>query len=515
MRYSTLVELLRAAAAAWPINVAVGARDRDLVLRYRELDGLVSELAAEIRRRGVGEGDTVVVLSDNCVELVLALFASISAGAAVALVDPARAPHEIASMTRAVGAKATLAPAHIDTASGAPPWKLDVPRSGRPRATLVGPAVASPRGPAVAPRRPDDVALLLFTAGTTSAPKVVPLTHANVCASLAGICETYRLSSDDATLLVMPLFHGHGLIGGLLSTLATGGAAHLPRARRFSASAFWPEMIDARATWYTAVPTIHQILLARAAAEYPKDHPPHLRFIRSSSAPLATTVLRELEATFGAPVIPAYGMTETAHQISSNPLPSVGPREPSSVGVATGGEIAIVGADGAIAGVNVLGEVCVRGPAVTGGYLDAPDASRASFVGGWFHTGDLGCQDENGYLFLRGRIKEMINRGGEKISPSAIDAVLSANPKVEEAMSFGAPDDKYGEEVAAAVILKPGQRASARELEEYSLARLSAFEVPKRFYFVDDFPRTAKGVGDRRKLAEMLVGGGRREARGS
>jgi oxalate---CoA ligase len=515
MSFRTLCELLHDSARTWRDKVAIGTADLRLARSYGDLDVLTADVATQLRRLGVRESDVIAIFSDNCVEFALALFAVASAGATLAPLDPALIPSEIVSRLAAVEAKATLVPARlfdrfVTVSPRSTAFRLSLERSaGRAQATIAG-ADRTTTGDRVAraTRSPDegDVALLMFTAGTTSAAKVVPLTHANVCASIEGICGTYRLSPDDATLLVMPLFHGHGLVAGLLATLASGGAAYVPSGGRFSASAFWKAMVDVRATWYTAVPTIHQILLARAKAEYPKDRPPRLRFIRSCSAPLATTVLRDLESTFFAPVIDAYGMTETAHQAASNPLPTEGRSKASSVGLATGVEIRILGSDGHVVDAGVIGEVCVRGAAVTSGYLDNPEANAKSFVDGWFHSGDLGYEDRDGYLFLTGRIKEIINRGGEKISPGKVDAVLLSNPKVQDATSFGVPDQKYGEEIAAAVILKPGQSASEQELERYAHAKLSAFEVPKRFYFVTDFPRTAKGTNDRRKLAAMFTG---------
>ena len=517
MGVRTLQDMLHGAARDRPRKVAVGTADRALELSYGELEALASRLATQLRGLGVGESDTVAVFSDNCVELVLALFAVTSAGAAAALLDPLLAPPEIAARVTALGARATLVPEHLRDrfVAASPPsavWVLSLDRStGRVQPAIVAREARAPGELTVAgaARRAGEggVALLMFTGGTTSRPKIVPLTHANVTASVDGICATYRLSHDDATLLVMPLFHGHGLIAGLLATLATGGSAYIPPSGQFSASGFWPAMVDVKATWYTAVPTIHQILLARAGGEYPRGDPPKLRFIRSCSAALSATVMSEVEAAFSTPVIQAYGMTETAHQAGSNPLPMDGPSKPSSVGLGTGLEIRVCGLDGHAVGAGAAGEVCVRGAAVTSGYVDEPEANAASFVGGWFHTGDLGYQDADGYLFLTGRSKEIINRGGEKISPEKVDGVLLSNPKVQDALSFGVPDAKYGEEIVAAVTLKPGQRASEQELERYSRAQLSAFEVPKHFYFVEDLPRTAKGTGDRRKLAAMFASG--------
>jgi Acyl-CoA synthetases (AMP-forming)/AMP-acid ligases II len=254
-------------------------------------------------------------------------------------------------------------------------------------------------------------------------------------------------------------------------------------------------------TWYTAVPTIHRILLNRASHEYPKSSPVPLRFIRSCSAPLDEELAAATTATFGAPMISAYGMTETCHQLSSNPLPVNGPNKTPSVGLATGVEIRIVDESGRDVPSGGVGEIWVRGATVTPGYLNNPEANSASFVDGWYRSGDLGSKDEDGYIFLGGRLKEMINRGGEKISPRDVDVVLLSHPKVLEAASFGEADKIYGENVQAAVILRPGMQATESELQDYCRTRLSAFEVPQRIHIVANFPRTAKGSTDRNALA--------------
>ncbi len=347
----------------------------------------------------------------------------------------------------------------------------------------------------------DDIALLMFTGGTTGPPKLVPLTHRNIAASIENISSAYALSPNDATLLVMPLFHGHGLIAGLLSTLASGGSAYVPSTGAFSAHLFWPDVLRLGVTWYTAVPTIHRILLNRASHEYPKSSPVPLRFIRSCSAPLDEELAAATTATFRAPMISAYGMTETCHQLSSNPLPVNGPNKTSSVGLATGVEIRIVDENGRDVPSGSVGEIWVRGATVTSGYLNNPEANAASFVDGWYRSGDLGNKDEDGYIFLGGRLKEMINRGGEKISPQDVDEVLLSHPKVLEAASFGEADKFYGENVEAAVILRPGMQATESELQDYCRTRLSAFKVPQRIHLVANFPRTAKGSTDRHALA--------------
>ncbi len=515
---ATLTELLHESASTWPDRIAVSDAADERAITYRELAALVGDLAAALNRHGVGRGDSVAIVSDICIEYVLALFALVTAGACAAPLNPQLSAQQIDSTLGQVRARAAIVPAHLyDDFAGAhtavtlPVWKLAVlpGQDRRFQAAFTGAPLSSHgSGPAEArepdPPRAGDLAIVMLTSGTTAAPKVVPLTHANLLASVNGVRGVYRLTPDDATLLVMPLFHGHGLIAGLLATLASGGAAFMPSGGRFHASRFWPEMAAARATWYTAVPTIHQILLARAGSDYPEGGHPGLRFVRSCSAPLAPAVLRDLETAFSAPVLQAYGMTETAHQVASNPLPADGPDKPASVGTATGVEIQVTRPDGRPASAGGTGEIWIRGAAVTSGYLGNPQATAESFTGGWFHSGDLGHQDADGYLFLTGRIKDIINRGGEKISPAAVDEVLQSNPDVEDALSFGAPDEKYGEEIYAAVVLRPGHAISEDELTDYARARLAAFELPKRIFFVTELPRTGKGTDDRRQLAALL-----------
>src|SRR3954470_7600465 len=515
---STLSEMLHYSAGRWPDRIAVADPTSGRSITYRGLDALVADLTGRLSGHGVNPGDAVAIVSDNCLEYVVALVAVMGTRASAAPVNPALTAPQLVSTLSSLQSRATIVPAHlydglvathgIETAAV---WELALARGpdGQLRAELVA-SRASADGsvgaewPPLAPPLAGDVALLLQTSGTTAAPKVVPLTHGNLLASIDSIRTTYRLTPDDATLLVMPLHHGHGLIAGLLATLGSGGAGYLPSGGRFHAGSFWSDMVTARATWYTAVPTMHQILLARASSDYPTDGYPRLRFVRSCSAPLAPKVLEDLESAFSAPVIPAYGMTETAHQVSSNPLPSDGVDKPASVGLGTGVDIRVTGPGGQPAPSGETGEVWVRGPAVTSGYLDNPAATAESFSGGWFHTGDLGYQDIDGYLFLTGRIKETINRGGEKISPTMVDEVLQSNPDVEDAVSFAVPDEKYGEEIQAAVVLRPGHTLGEDELRQYARSKLSAFEVPKRIFFMADLPRTAKGAGDRRRLATLL-----------
>jgi acyl-CoA synthetase (AMP-forming)/AMP-acid ligase II len=285
--------------------------------------------------------------------------------------------------------------------------------------------------------RPRDVALFLHTSGTTSRPKGVPLSHENLVASLENIKDTYEFTPEDVSLLVMPLFHVHGLMAGLLSPLLSGASVVLPEAGKFSAGTFWQDATEHKVTFYTAVPTMHQILVSRAEQDYPKDNPPPLRVIRSCSSSLAPTTLFQVEKLFGAPVLEAYAMTEASHQMTSNPLPKHGERKPGTVGKPQGSvKVAILDDKCRKLGHGEVGEVCIQGPNVTKGYRNNPKANKEAFAGGWFHTGDQGYLSEDGYLTLTGRIKELINRGGEKISPLEVCYCRCMNEKHSYSRAF-------------------------------------------------------------------------------
>ena len=514
---NNLSELLARHVKERPERTAVGTSDGGIVISYSQLDALVRSAMAQLSSLGLSRGATIALVSDNSVEFVVGLLAVVSSGARVAPLNPKLTLSELSTRLSELSAHAVLAPEHLanklefaDASAGsAARWIMSIESSGG--AYKVRIANGNQKGPAsdvaAGTNVPmgNDIAVVMFTAGTTSSPKLVPLTLRNILASVQSIASGYDLSPDDATLIVMPLFHGHGLIAGLLSTLASGGSAYLPSTGGFSAHLFWPDVVRLGVTWYTAVPTIHRILLNRAPKDYPSSSPVRLRFIRSCSAPLDEELAAATAVTFRAPMISAYGMTESSHQVSSNPLPLHGSNKTSSVGLPTGVEVRIVTEDETDAATGGIGEIWVRGATVTTGYLNNPQANSASFADGWFRSGDIGSRDADGYLFLRGRLKEVINRGGEKISPGDIDAVLLSNPKVLEAASFGESDAMYGENVQAAVILRPGIEATENELRDYCRTKLSAFEVPERIYVVADFPRTAKGSTDRRALAAQFA----------
>jgi acyl-CoA synthetase (AMP-forming)/AMP-acid ligase II len=350
----------------------------------------------------------------------------------------------------------------------------------------------------------DDIALILHTSGSTGRPKRVPLTHAQLSIAAVNVADTYALTPDDVSLCVMPLFHVHGLVASTLGTLATGGTVIVPA--KFNPLSHWRVAESYGATWYSAVPTMHQLLVARAKGNARPAGAGKLRFIRSCSASLAPQLLSDLEECFGAPVLEAYGMTEAAHQMASNPLPPKA-HKPSSVGPNTGTtEIAIMDAAGNLLQSGERGEVVIRGANVIKGYENNPEANASSFTNGWFRTGDQGYLDEDGYLLLTGRLKEMINRGGEKIAPREIDEALLSHPAVDQAVAFGVPHPGWGEEVAAAVVLKEGATATEAELTAHCRERLADFKRPKQIFITQAIPRTATGKIQRSRVAEAFAG---------
>jgi acyl-CoA synthetase (AMP-forming)/AMP-acid ligase II len=468
---------------------------------YAELRGLVEQTADQLRALGLKAGDRVALVALNGPEFLAGYLGACAVGAAVHPLNAQLTPTEvdfavddadIALTIVVAGCEATLVGTRVSRDRTAL-LRLDAGRvviEGTP----LGPHA---EGSAV---EPDADALLLFTSGTTSRPKLVPLTHANLLRSARNVAASYQLTEDDISLCVMPLFHVHGLVASTMATLLTGGTVIAPP--RFSASAFWQQARESGATWYSAVPTIHTILLAGAGDEM-RGAGKQFRFVRSCSSALAAAMQERYESLFEVPVLQAYGMTEAAHQIATNPLPPSA-RKHGSVGVPYGVEVTVLDDDGNQLPRGATGEVSIRGANVTRGYLHNPEANAASFTGGWFRTGDSGYIDAEGYVFLEGRIKELINRGGEKISPHEVDAALLAHPAVQEAVAIAVPHDVYGEEVEAVVALKPGASLEADELIAFAGERLAKFKVPKAIRFVPEVPRSATGKIQRRRLLELL-----------
>jgi acyl-CoA synthetase (AMP-forming)/AMP-acid ligase II len=484
----------------------VGADRRRI--SYAELRAFVIAQCQLLQRSGLRAGDVVALQSTNSIEFVVALLAAARAGIVVAPLDPALPTAERRTRVEMAGARATLIDGR-QRDSGAslgshPAWLLKPNSASAAGATpaqrLVAPHPASAVNKPI-PGLTGRDALIMFTSGTTGKPKMVPWTHDNIAASIAGIINAYQLRPRDATVAVMPLFHGHGLIAALLATLASGGRVLFPALGRFSATTFWDDADTVDATWYTAVPTIHQILLDRAGAELPRGYHGRLRFIRSCSASISPATVQQMEATFEAPVLAAYGMTEATHQASTVLPFDNEPTRVNTVGTPTGLSVRIVDANGKACPVGVTGEIWLSGPTVVRGYLNDSAATASNFVDGWLRTGDLGAVDRHGALSVKGRIKELINRGGEKISPERVEDVLTSHPDVAQAVVFGIPDALYGERVAAVVVTRDGCHL---DLIAYSRGRLADFEIPERIAIADELPLTAKGSVNRGKVAEQF-----------
>jgi acyl-CoA synthetase (AMP-forming)/AMP-acid ligase II len=490
----TLLDLLRPEFGS---RTAVIVPEQNLKISYDALRNQVEEVAGLLAAGGIGRGDRVAMAFPNGLPGIVCFLAASVAGTAAPL-NPAYREEEFRFYMDDTNAKWLLVPpsgaeAAIRGAGDRTVVTVEMDATGRVR--LAG---MSPTSRSATPPSPTDVALILHTSGSTGRPKRVPLSHANISVSASNVSATYALSGDDVSLCAMPLFHVHGLVASTLATLSTGGTVVVPG--KFNPLSFWRTAGEVGATWYSAVPTLHQLLLARTTpgAERPAGAS-RLRFIRSCSAALAPQVMSDLEAAFGAPVLEAYGMTEAAHQMASNPLPPAA-RKPGSVGRGTGVGVSIIDDKGTHLGVGERGEVCISGANVIRGYENNPEANATSFWGEWFRTGDQGFLDADGYLTLVGRLKEMINRGGEKISPREIDEVLLAHPAVAEAVCFGVPHPTWGEEVAAAVVLRSPVPES--ELLGYCKERLADFKRPKQIHITDAIPRTATGKIQRRIVAE-------------
>lgn len=496
----TLFDLLAKGA---PEHVAILVPEGPTIT-YASLKRQVERLAEQLKGMGVQRGDRVSTVLPNSAECIVAFLAAATAGTAAPL-NAAYKTDEFAFYLEDTKAKVLITPSQgADAATGAAPpgmKHLTVTMDAKGEVTFANGATT--RGKASdGMSQGDDVALVLHTSGTTSRPKRVPLKHRNLVASVQNIVATYGLTPEDSSFCIMPLFHVHGLMASTMATLASGGTVVVPG--RFNPLNFWPAVRESKATWFTAVPTMHNALLSRArgSSQLPSSYHQTLRFIRSCSAPLSPVTMKELEERFGVPVLEAYGMTEASHQMSSNPLPPAA-RRPGSVGVGTGVQIAIMDEAGHLLASGAQGEVVIKGPNVISGYEDNPLANASSFTNGWFRTGDEGIIDGQNYLSLVARIKELINRSGEKISPVEIDEVLLSHPAVAEAVAFAAPSATHGEEPAAAVVLSG--TASEQELVKYCRERLADFKVPRSIYIVQQIPRTATGKVQRRAVAELLT----------
>ncbi|WP_353211343.1 acyl--CoA ligase [Rhodovarius sp.] len=495
----TVLALLRGAADA----PAIGAPDAQ-PLTHGGLRDLAHATVAALNAIGIGRGDRVAIVLPNGPQMA-ASFIAIAAGATTCPLNPAYRADEFEFYLNDLNAKALVVLAGGETPARAVAQKLGIPLLELSPGAVAGAFTLSGGRPGTAARpglaEPDDVALVLHTSGTTSRPKIVPLSQRNLCASARHIGTALGLTAEDTCLNIMPLFHIHGLIAATLSSLVAGG--QVVATPGFNALKFFGWLDTEKPSWYTAVPTMHQAILERAKRNQEIIARARLRLIRSSSASLPPQVMTELEAVFGCPVLESYGMTEATHQMTSNPLPPR-PRKPGSVGVAAGPEVAIMDEGGEILPQGALGEVVIRGPNVSLGYENNPDANLKGFAGGWFRTGDQGSLDAEGYLRITGRLKEIINRGGEKVSPLEVDEVLMDHPAVQQVVTFAVPHAKLGEEVGAAVVLREGMACTEHELREFARQKLSDFKVPRHVVFLAEIPKGATGKMQRIGLAAKL-----------
>ena len=471
-------------------------------LTYAALLSESSEIAGALSARGIGAGDRLAIVLPNGAEMAVAFLACASV-CTTAPLNPAYREEEFAFYLDDLKARALLVETGSSSPAVAAALKLGI--------EIIELSVPDPApagyfmlpGPMAEARfaESDSIALVLHTSGTTSRPKIVPLSHGNLIASAMNIIATLNLSPADRCLNIMPLFHIHGLIASVLASIAAGGSIFCTPG--FNALKFFAWMEEAAPTWYTAVPTMHQAILARAPRNIEIIRSNPLRFIRSSSASLPPPVLAELEAAFACPVIEAYSMTEASHQMTSNALPP-GKRKPGHVGMAAGPEVRVMGPEGRLLGPGETGEIVIRGPSVTRGYENNPAANAEGFAHGWFHTGDQGIMDREGFFRITGRLKEIINRGGEKIAPVEVDEVLMEHPAVLQAVTFATPHAKLGEDVAAAIVLREGAAATENELRDFAGAKLADFKVPRRIFIVAEIPKGATGKLQRIGLAQKL-----------
>ncbi|WP_406403163.1 non-ribosomal peptide synthetase [Streptomyces uncialis] len=517
--FTHLGQLLDRQAELRPDAAALHAPGREPT-GYRRLRDRVASTGAALAALGVGRGSRVALVLPNGPDLALA-FLAVAAHATAAPLNPAYREQEFAFYLDDMGADALLVEEGSDSAA------IAVAKDRGIRIVELVPDASGPAGTfglrssaeAVPASRtgwaaPDETALLLHTSGTTAQPKLVPLTHANLGAAAGNTRAAFALGDNDLCLNVMPLFHAHGLTSTLIAALAGGGG--IVCTPGFSDTLFFDWLTEFRPTWYTAVPTMHQALLAVAGEHAAELASSALRFIRSASAPLPGPVLNALEDVFRAPVIEAYGMTEAGSLVTSNPLPP-GNRKLRSVGIPVGEPVTVLDKAGRPLGPGQSGEIAIRGANVTAGYEHNPEANRVAFTDGWFRTGDEGRLDEDGYLYIVGRSKEIINRGGSKVSPAEVDDVLTGHPAVKIAVAFGLPHPTLGEDLAVAIVPHTGTTVTEREIREFAAERVADHKVPSRVFLMAEVPKSPAGKVQRLKLAEIVAtatAGPTREPRG-
>ena len=481
--------------------VALSAPDRS-PLSYDQLRAHIDRIGQQLAGQGLGSADRVAIVLPNGPEMASA-FLAVASYMSAAPLNPSYKQSEYEFYLSDLKPALVIVEQGSENPVRAAAQSLDIPVvEARVEAGMAaGEFSLFEKTAAIAPAPADAEALVLHTSGTTSRPKVVPLLQRNILASARNIAASLELSEQDHCLNIMPLFHIHGLIAVLISSLGKG--ASVCCSSGFNALKFMDLAAAEQISWYSGVPTMHQAILLRAKRNPDQAKALQLRFIRSSSASLPPAVFEELVEVFGCPVIEAYGMTEAAHQMTSNPLGD-GRQKAGFVGIATSPKVCILDTEGVEQPQGQEGEVCIQGDNVTPGYENNPEANASSFTNGWFRTGDQGYFDEQGYLKITGRLKEIINRGGEKISPLEVDNVLMEHPAVQQVVTFAVADKLLGEEVGAAVVLADGASLSEAELKDYANQQLAKFKVPRHIRFLDEIPKGATGKLQRIGLAEKL-----------
>lgn len=502
---STVFDELSRQAQATPNATAIASHGR-APLTYAQLIAHIRSTLEALNRAGAGRGDRVGIVLPGGAEMATAVL-SVAAGAVATPINPDFKQAEYEQNLQRLKVKLVLT-----LAGGQHPVRAAAKVLGIPvvevkvdthkAAGLFELAAASGTAPASAgPGQADDVALILQTSGTTSIPKTVPLTQRNLVASARNLIASLQLTASDRCLHFLPMFHIGGVVDVLVAPLMAGGGTFIEPS--FASGEFYRDLKAWRPTWTQAVPVMQQELVNTADAHEGELAGHCLRFLRSVSAPLPAPLMEAVEKRFGIPVIEIFGMTEAAGVITSNRLPP-GKRKPGCVGASAGMDVRILGANNEPLGEKQIGEVVIRGDNLMAGYEDNPEENARLFSDAGFRTGDLGYLDEDGYLYLTGRVKDMINRGGEKVSPHEVDQVLLSHPAVADAASFAVPHPTLGEDVGAVVTLRPGVSATVDDLKAFLRERIAFFKIPRLLRFVDDIPRGANGKLQRAVLTEKF-----------
>jgi long-chain acyl-CoA synthetase len=466
----------------------IGLRDDRVELTYRGFDAWVEAFAEQLTEHGFGRGDVLAIMLPNRVELLVAMFAAWRLGGAATPVNPVFTAHEADYQIEDSGARIVVN------------LEPDAPTAGRP-AIHVDDMRTARHGDAVPPVElaSDDLALLIYTSGSTGRPKGVMLDHANAEAMSGTMAGHLRLTHEDHCMLILPLFHVNAIMVSALATLRSGG--QLSVVGQFSASRFFDQVERLRPTYFSAVPTIYAVLVS--LPENVKPDTSSLRFVICGAAPVSQELLEKSQERYGFTMVEGYGLTEGTCASACNPVDGV--RKLGTVGPALPGQrIAIAGPDGAHRPPGEVGEVLVSGPTVMRGYLNKPEATAETVIDGWLHTGDVGRLDEDGYLTIVDRVKDMIIRGGENIYPKEIEAVLAGVDGVLEAAVVGRIDEMYGEVPVAYVSAYPGSDLTEEQLLDHCRHHLTRVKVPERIDIVDALPKNPVGKIDKPTLRRSL-----------